>query len=87
MTASETTYVQFVCMRPAHHRHRMSALSLCEHQGCAAYCPAGDVGDHDWLPVLTRTASLVSLGYAPARADVPAMGEEREAEGDLVLIR
>lgn len=87
MTTSETTYVQFVCLRPAHHRRRLKALSLCEHQGCAAYCPAGDVDEHDWLPVLTRTASLVSLGYAPAHGDVPARGEEREAEDDLVLIR
>ena len=69
MVTSAEIHLQFVCMRPLHHRHRTSPLSLCEHKGCAAYCPAGDIGGHDWLPVSTDLAGLAGLGYVPSLSD------------------
>lgn len=63
MNARETR-VDFVCFRAAHYRKRSAATAVCEHFGCPAYCPAGDVGDHEWVALSTDLARLARLGYA-----------------------
>ncbi len=80
--------VQFVCVRPAHHR-RWATAELCEHAGLAAYCPAGCAGDHDWMPASTDLATLIHLGFIRVREGDLAPADEREGhdDGALVLIR
>lgn len=79
--------VQFVCVRAAHHRHWAPVATLCEHLGCAAWCPAGDVGDHEWLPAATDIVGLSQLGYRRAARDAGG-AEKHDADDDArVLIR
>lgn len=74
--------VQFVCVRGAHHRRGPGAASLCEHLGCGAYCPAGDVPGHEWMPTSTDLSTLVDLGYVRAPKD----DHEDDAVDDAALI-
>ncbi len=79
-----TKKVQFVCVRPAHHR-RWAAAELCEHAGLGAYCPAGAVGEHDWMPASTDLATLTHVGFHRTREGVAA--DERAAdEGDMLTL-
>ncbi len=73
-----TKQVQLVCVRAVHHRHQ-AAECLCDVAGFTGYCPAGDVGGHDWMPVMTDLSSLARIGFlrddegehAPADLDAP----------------
>ena len=87
MGTSAGIHVQFVCMRPSHHRHRTRPLSVCEHKGCAAYCPAGDVDGHDWLAVSTDLARLAGLGYVQEGPGELDERQGREAADHLALSR
>lgn len=81
--------IHFVCVRAAHHR-RWATGDLCEHLGLAAYCPAGDVADHDWMPTATDRSGLVLLGYTRTRVETDVgSGDEREPRDEDVplLIR
>lgn len=79
--------VFYVCVRADHHRRRGGQAKLCEHLGCSAYCPAGDVEGHDWMAALTDTARLEQLGMcAPACAEA-GTGERCEREKQLVRVR
>ena len=75
--------VQFVCVRGAHHRRGTGAASLCEHLGCDAYCPAGDVPGHEWMPTSTDLSTLVDLGYVRSRGDEARADDEAD---DAALI-
>ncbi len=77
--------VQFVCVRPAHHR-RGAAAELCAHCGLAAYCPAGDVGGHDWMPTSTDLATLIHLGFVRTHEGDLAADERDEAEDDALIV-
>lgn len=77
-------HVAFVCVRAAHHRHIVKAPCLCDVGGWRGYCPAGDVGGHDWMSTSTDLATLRRLGYYSASdADDEA---EHESDDATVLI-
>jgi len=77
--------VDFVCVRAAHHRRRPTSPCLCDHLGRPAYCPAGDVDDHDWMPLATELARLARIGYARI-ADVHDEKEAGEPDDDRILV-
>ena len=70
--------IQFVCVRAAHHRSVTPQKVVCEHYGCDAFCPAGDVGDHEWLPTTTDLVGLGCLGYVRYADDGAPAEEPRE---------
>lgn len=86
---ADTRTVQFVCLRAAHHRRWATVERLCEHLGCAAYCPAGDIGEHDWMPAATDLLGLARLGYIRPRDEADLATDEGQRLDDdvLVLIR
>lgn len=79
-------HIDFVCVRAAHHRHMAVSPCLCDVEGWRGYCPAGDIGGHDWMPTSTDIATLRELGYCCGPfSDAP---EHRvEEEGAALLIR
>lgn len=82
--------VQFVCVRAAHHRRRSTVERLCEHFGCVAYCPAGDIGEHDWMPTAADLLGLARVGYVGGRDGAGATAQDERARLDEdapVLIR
>lgn len=83
MAITDDVKIHFVCVRGSHHRRATAATHLCRHLGCPAFCPAGDVGDHDWVVTSTDIATLARLGYVVTRE--PA-GSTAHAE-EPVLIR
>ena len=76
--------VAFVCVRAAHYRHMAASPCFCDVGGWRGYCPAGDVGGHDWMSTSIDLATLRRLGYYSASdADDEA---ERESDDATVLI-
>lgn len=80
------TSIVFVCVRPEHHRRRAIGAALSENLGRSAYCPAGDLEGHDWLPGPTDRARLACLGMCPPHSDDPQPPERSSSAGNLVLI-
>jgi len=78
--------VLFVCVRAGHHRHWAKAGGLCEHLGCAAYCPAGDIADHDWMAASTDVFNLTRLGYLRPLRDEDLAAEDDETDDQPMLI-
>jgi hypothetical protein len=78
--------VQFVCVRPAHHR-RCAMVEICEHVGLAAYCPAGDIGGHDWMPTSTDVAALLHLGFIVGVREGDIAPADKREDDEFVLIR
>ncbi len=84
---ADTGKVQFVCLRAAHHRRWATGERLCANLGCAAYCPAGDIGDHEWMPTATDLLGLTRLGYIRPRDEADLAAEdERERRDDAVPV-
>ncbi len=79
--------IQFICVTAAHHRLGTAGEAACEHFGCAAYCPAGDVGHHEWMPTWTDLGSLAALGYVRDGEDAADECTPEAADDRLVLIR
>lgn len=80
--------ILYVCLRPAHHRHRAARPELCEHRGCVAYCPAGAAEGHEWMATPTDLRRLARTGICPSTLEEPARGAEPDGdEGLLLLIR
>lgn len=85
---ADTTRIQFVCVRAAHHRRGTRAEGLCAYLGCAAYCPAGDIGAHDWMPASTDVATLARLGYLRTRDEAERESDDQGLEDDPpILVR
>jgi hypothetical protein len=84
---SRTTKVQFVCVRAEHHRRTSRSRVVCEHLGCPSYCPAGDVGGHDWMPTLTDLATLGCLGYETRYEDELGAAADELAEERTPIAR
>lgn len=79
---SKRTTVQFVCVRAEHHRRTARSQVVCEHLGCLSYCPAGEVGGHDWMPTMTDLATLACLGFETAGDNGDGVGAETEELAD-----
>lgn len=62
-----TQRIEFVCVRAAHHRRQAMAEDVCEFAGFLAYCPAGDIGGHEWMAAPTDLATLTRVGLRRAR--------------------
>lgn len=86
-TKKSSQRIEFVCVRSAHHRHAAASPCLCDVGGWHGYCPAGDVGGHDWMPTSTDLMTLEQLGYRRSQRSDEAVAREREDDDALVLIR
>lgn len=73
--------ILYVCVRAEHHRHRVAGAEPGEHRGCAAYCPAGALDGHEWLPCNTDLERLISAGIASGEPAEARRGRE------ILLIR
>lgn len=80
-------HVEFVCVRAAHHRRMAASPCFCDVDGWRGYCPAGDVGGHDWMSTSTDIATLRHLGYCSGPASDEVAGAERNEHDGLVLTR
>lgn len=80
-------HVALVCVRAAHHRHMVEAPRLRDVDGWRGYCPAGDIGGHDWMSTATDLATLRHLGYCWGPASDEVAGAERDDDDALVLTR
>ena len=87
MSTAIETRVQFVCLRAEHHRLRPVGSTLRQYLGHSAYCPAGDVGDHDWMPVATDLLRLARVGFLYPLDEPEATDTEPPSDDDLVLMR
>jgi hypothetical protein len=87
-TSESTERVEFVCVRAAHHRRAATTRCLCDVGGWHGYCPAGDIGDHEWLPITSDLVRLTQLGYRwRPRSDEPVERDDRQDDDTLALIR
>lgn len=84
MAIIDDVKIHFVCVRGSHHRHAAATTHLCRHLGCPAFCPAGDVGEHEWVVTSTDIATLARLGYVVTRE--PAGMAERTDEHVLIRV-
>lgn len=92
MPAARTANAQgieilYVCARPDHHRRRARETRPVEHLGCAAYCPAGDLGGHEWMPTQTDLTRLQELSICPGACSDTQAEPPGRPERELVLIR
>lgn len=78
--------VRYVCLRPSHHRRRASGVQLGQHLGCPAYCPAGDVEGHEWMPALTDVERLGCVGLCPPTCPENEQDPTAQGEDELLLI-
>jgi hypothetical protein len=61
--------IEYFCSNPAHRPTRDADAPLLVYDGGAGYCPAGDVGGHEWCATGGRTLATVREWLArPAAA-------------------
>jgi hypothetical protein len=65
----------------------VEAPRLRDVDGWRGYCPAGDIGGHDWMSTSTDLATLRNIGYCWSPASQSEDDAESEREDATALIR